>query len=111
MEKLVRDRVIFHMTAKNGKSPKFRVIHDCDGLKPFVSAKVKEEIEELLLAVKLGNKSSTIEEFADVYEILSELEKITRTDHAAIINEMNSKRQVKGGFNESIILTIEDENK
>lgn len=111
MEKLVRDRVIFHMTAQNGESPKFRVIHNCDDLKPFVVAKVREEIEELLAAVKVGHKNKITEEFADVYEILSELAKITRIEHSSIVTEMNTKRNVNGGFDESIILTIEENTK
>lgn len=97
MEKLVRDRIpaIMH---EAGVQATVRYIDQNDKL-PWLYLKLREEADELEAA-------STLDECADVFEVLRTIAVALGHSVDEVISAANSKRQARGGFEDGCILTV-----
>lgn len=103
--KLVRDRIP-EIIEKTGKRFTTRILSD----KEYIEELRKKTYEELDEYMNTTDKESTIEELADVLEILHALSEA----HGSSIDEVETIRKEKaekrGGFKEKIFLIeVEDE--
>lgn len=93
--KLVRDKIPEIIIAE-GTTPYFRAISG-DELLSAVLAKLIEEAKE-------PKENPSLEERADVQEILRLLDNLLGYNAQQIDHEANKKRQIKGGFDLGIFL-------
>lgn len=95
MQKLVRDRIP-EIIRRNGARPiTRRLTHD--ELLPALFQKLDEEVAELRAA-------GTLEEMADVLEVLIALAAYQEFSEAELLQVLHTKRQERGGFTQGIWL-------
>lgn len=94
-DKLVRDRIP-EIIEKNGETP---ITHTADEreYRSRLKAKLLEEVEEFLA-------DETIEELADIQEVITAICRFRRFDLAALQQLQADKKMHKGGFGERIVL-------
>ena len=98
MEKLVRD-LIPAILQKKGEKPNFYVAEDSQFEKKLFD-KLLEEIMEF-------SQDHSIEEFADVMEVLESIRKLKKYTWDEIDTFRNQKRIEKGGFDKKLVLIKE----
>lgn len=97
LEKLVRDRIP-ELMQENGKMPIFRVASPKER-SALLLAKLHEEVLELV-------NDPSIEELADVMEVVEALRIELGIDHDELRNVRNSKAERRGSFRKGIVLKI-----
>jgi len=97
MEKLVRDRIPVIMR-EAGAQATVRYIDKNDRLS-WLYSKLREEADELEAA-------PTLDECADVFEVLRTIVAVLGHSVDEVIAAANSKREARGGFEDGCILTI-----
>ena len=104
--KLVRDNIP-NIIQNNGEKAITRVLED-DEYKLELYKKLMEEANEV---INSKNSDETIEELADVFEILKAIAKLNDKNFDDVIEMANNKRVKRGGFEERIFLerTISEE--
>jgi len=98
MEKLVRDRIPLLM-GEAGVQAKVRYVAENDKLH-WLYAKLYEEATEL-------QEASSLEECADVFEVLRSIAVALGLSLDEIISAADSKRTARGGFEDGCILTVD----
>lgn len=93
--KLVRDRIP-ELIVKDGDYPKFVILEDKD-YRNELKLKLREECDELI-------NSLTIEEFADVLEVLEALAKERKISWDNILKAKEEKVQRNGSFDKKVFL-------
>lgn len=92
-DKLVRDNIIEIIQSK-GKEVKFRIANDDEYLQ-YLVLKLKEEMVEF-------EEEYSIEELADVIEVIEALKKTTKYSN---VEKVRKEKQIKNGaFDKKIIL-------
>ena len=98
--KLVRDRIPEIVKAKTGKDIDQRILDDKEFLE-YLLKKLIEEATELQYAEQKGN---TVEELADIFEIIEELMKIKGLTMDQVGEVQAEKREKNGGFLKKILM-------
>ncbi|WP_341714392.1 nucleoside triphosphate pyrophosphohydrolase [Limnobacter sp.] len=98
MEKLVRDRIPIIMRDA-GVQAAVRYVDQNDKL-PWLYSKLREEADELEAA-------STLDECADVFEVLRAIAAALGYSLDELVSAADSKREVRGGFRDGCILTVD----
>ena len=93
--KLVRDKIP-EKIKNNGEVPYTRVLSD-EEFRIELEKKLLEECNEVLKAVSLDE---TVEELADVLEVLCAIGTLEGKDLDSIISVMKSKREKRGGVSQ-----------
>ena len=93
--KLVRDKIPEYIKNKGGK-PVFRVA-SADEYWSGLKEKLREEVEEFI-------KAESIEEIADVWEVIEAVIEYKKFDHQDINTVKLAKAEERGGFKKGIIL-------
>ena len=99
--KLVRDKIP-EIIKRSGKKPIYRTLSDAEYLEAL-EKKLDEEIAEF-------HESKSIEELADVLEVLSALRKSFGYTDDQVIDVRLAKYNERGGFSEKIFLEEVIEN-
>lgn len=94
-DKLVRDKIPEIIKKKGGKYK----IHTADKKEYWIKLK-----EKLLEEVKEFSKSETIEEFADILEVLDAVRDYKRFNNKKVKLIKSKKAKERGGFKKRIIL-------
>lgn len=97
--KLVRDKIP-QIIENNGEKPITEVLNDREYRKELLK-KLKEECEEV---VNARDAVETLEELADVYEVVLSIAKLENLDICDVIKMADKKRNAKGGFDKRIFL-------
>ena len=95
-DKLVRDEIP-EIIAKSGKPVRFRYLIDDDEYKIALEMKLDEEVAEL-------HENHSIEEFADVAEVLYALIEAYGYRVIDVIKYRAEKKAEKGGFENGVFL-------
>ena len=99
MEKIVRDRIPVIMRDA-GVLANVRYVEQSDRL-PWLYSKLREEADELEAA-------STLDECADVFEVLKAIAIALGHSLEDIISAADAKRAARGGFEDGCILTVDE---
>ena len=102
--KLVRDNIP-NIIEKDGKKAVTRLLED----KEYKKELYKKLIEEANEVIAAKTEKNTIEELADVLEVLNSIAKINNKQLDDIIKISNQKRLQRGGFEKRIFLEIVQE--
>ncbi len=95
--KLVRDRIP-ELLLSDGRLLRVRRVHGKE-LCRYLIIKLREEVEEL-------SNSLSIEEVADILEVLEELARsCLRVEWGEVLRVKNAKRVERGGFSKGLIAT------
>lgn len=94
-EKLVRDRIP-EIIEKNGEIPLCEILDDTKK-KLYLKKKLQEEVKEFLA-------DESIEEMADVCEVIATLLSVCGWSESQLRAEMQRKRENRGGFEKGILL-------
>jgi predicted house-cleaning noncanonical NTP pyrophosphatase (MazG superfamily) len=94
--KLVRDKIPAIIT-KNGDEPVWHVLKEKERLLALLN-KLIEEAKELL------ESGGSLEERADVAEVLKELDKLLGFDESTVETERLDKANKRGGFSSGVFL-------
>ncbi len=99
VRKLVRDRIP-EILEREGK--KFRIIKQVQGqeLIEELIKKLQEEVEEFI-------KNRTLEELADILEVVDALAKELGADLGKVLEIKERKRLERGGFTKGIVIELE----
>ena len=97
--KLVRDKIP-EIIQKNGEESIVRVLSDNE-FKDELYKKLLEESNEVLAS---NNVDSTLEELADVLEIIKSIAELNNKELDDVIEIANQKRLKRGGFERRIFL-------
>ena len=100
MKKLVRDKIPAIIKAQ-GRIPNIETIKNDEEYYKFLTDKLYEEIEELLLA---SSREEKIEEMADVFEVLDAICEFNKIDKSSVLSCKNRKFDERGSFKDRIIL-------
>lgn len=100
-DKLVRDNEL-DFIRDEGKAVCFRVLSD-DELVPYLKKKLNEEVAEF-------QESESVEELADIYEVLFALIDALGYDDKSVFDTGVAKRKTHGGFNNKICLIEVEED-
>lgn len=93
--KLVRDKIP-EIIENNGQRAKFRVL-DIIEFRQYLEKKLDEEVREF-------HESKSIEELADIFEVLTELVAVCGGSHSAFMRICNLKHEERGGFKRRLCL-------
>lgn len=99
--KLVRDNILDIIKDRTGQTPEHHIAEDDREFLDYLLKKIVEEATELQRSVENDN---TIEELADVYELLDVIAKTVHKTHEEIAAIQKEKRQKNGGFDKRIIM-------
>lgn len=99
MEKLVRDRIPEIMESQN-KPGTFYTASDDNVFYKFLKKKLVEEVEEFL-------KEDSIEELADIYEVLEAIQVHKKYSFDDLKKIKHIKKETRGGFLKKRILKME----
>jgi predicted house-cleaning noncanonical NTP pyrophosphatase (MazG superfamily) len=97
--KLVRDNIPSILVAK-GLKPETRILENQEFL-DYLFKKTVEESTELLYSLKKGN---TLEELADLMELIETILKVKGWSKEELQGVMLEKRQKNGGFENKILM-------
>ncbi len=97
--KLVRDDIP-DIIKQNGETPVTRILND-DEYKEELYKKLIEEANEV---IESKDSNSTLEELADVLEVLKAIAKLNNSDLNDVIKIGDQKRIKRGGFEKRIFL-------
>lgn len=110
-EKLVRDNVVyFSLEKKDGR--RFRIAKP-EELPSLLSAKLKEECDELIHELMSGfgseskSHSRVIEEMVDLLEVIETIQNKIFISDETLSKEGSRKRAHKGGFERFVVMEIE----
>jgi predicted house-cleaning noncanonical NTP pyrophosphatase (MazG superfamily) len=93
--KLVRDKIVDKIKL-NGEEPVIRILGD-EEHKLMLNNKLVEEVHEYLL-------SGEPEELADILEVVRGIAKAKGMSFDELLNLMEQKKELRGGFDEKIFL-------
>lgn len=93
--KLVRDNIP-EIIKKNGHIPHTKVLTE-EEYKYALEEKLKEEVNEYI-------SDNSIEELADVLEVLDAIVQLNKFSWQEIINKKNIKKEQRGGFSKRLFL-------
>jgi len=97
--KLVRDNIP-DVIKNDGETPVIRILSDSE-YKKELYRKLLEECNELISA---KTKDDTIEEAADIFEVLSAISALEGRNIDKVIETSRQKRAKRGGFTKKIFL-------
>ncbi len=97
--KLVRDNIP-DMITNNGEEPVMRILAD-EEYKVELYKKLLEEVDEVICS---KNSDETLEELADVLEIIRSIAKLNGKTLDDVIETANQKKLKRGGFEKRIFL-------
>lgn len=100
--KLVRDKIP-EIIAESGQKATFRVLDESEYLS-HLEKKLDEEVAEF-------HESKSIEELADIFEVLTELVAVCGASYSAFMQVGNQKRKERGGFSKRICLIETEEQR
>lgn len=101
--KLVRDKVVEHITDDN-KTAIYIVLSDDAEFQTALIQKLKEEVEEFAT-------EPSIEELADIFEVLCILTEEMGVTQETVNHVMREKRRSRGGFDRRVYLVqVKDGN-
>ena len=105
--KLVRDNIIDIITANN-KTPFYNVLNDPNEYKEAIINKFDEELLELKNS---NNRDNTLEELADIFELIRAYAIFNNSSLDEIANIANNKNSKNGSFSKKLFLVkvFEDE--
>lgn len=94
-DKLVRDKIPQIIEKKGGVS----IWHVADEAEYWqkLKEKLREEIEEFI-------EAESVEELADVFEVINAIQGVKKFDSKELIRVMKQKAEARGGFRDRIIL-------
>ena len=93
--KLIRDNIP-NIIRSAGKKPIYQIALEQE-YKEFLKKKLQEEVDEFLL-------DESVEEIADVLEVLEFLAKANGYDWQEVLAAQREKRKTNGGFDQRLIL-------
>ncbi len=93
--KLVRDKIP-EIMADNGARATFRVLDEKEVL-TYLEKKLDEEVREF-------HESKSLEELADIFEVLKELVAVCGASSSAFMQICKQKNEKRGGFSKRICL-------
>jgi len=105
-EKLVRD-YIPRIIKEDGRNPQWRVAEPQEVLGLLID-KLGEEIDEL---IKSESKEERKAEAGDVLEVTRSIFKLFDVSLADSVVAAHNKRTARGGFDERIVLTLNEETR
>lgn len=97
--KLVRDDIP-NIIEKDNEIPITRILTDKE-YKQELYKKLEEECNEVICST---TKEETIKELADVLEVIKAISELNDSNLDKVINEADSKRKKRGGFQKRIYL-------
>lgn len=97
--KLVRDNIP-KIIIENHEVPITRILEDNEYKKELYK-KLEEEVKEVITA---NSKEETIEELADVYEVISAIAKLYDSNIEEVKETSKQKKLKRGGFDKKIYL-------
>lgn len=97
--KLVRDRIP-ELILKDGDYPKFTILEDKD-YRNELKLKLREECDELI-------DSPTIDEFADVLEVLEAFARERKISWDSIVQAKEEKAKNRGSFDKRVFLMYKE---
>ncbi|TCP58192.1 putative house-cleaning noncanonical NTP pyrophosphatase (MazG superfamily) [Tumebacillus sp. BK434] len=97
--KLVRDRII-EIIETSGRTPKHHVLDD-EGYKSQLRIKLQEELQEYLTAEE---STDSVEELADLLEIIFALGKVHGASESDLLAVRAKKAEERGGFEKRLFL-------
>ena len=95
-EKLVRDKIPGIVKKNSHRGPKWRVA-DREEYRDLLIRKLAEEVKEYLI-------SRSVEELADILEVVYHLAEEMGLSRAELENKRNLKAQKRGGFSKKIVM-------
>jgi predicted house-cleaning noncanonical NTP pyrophosphatase (MazG superfamily) len=98
--KLVRDKIP-EIIAESGQKACVRVLDESEML-TYLEKKLDEEVREF-------HESKSIEELADIFEVLKELVALCGASYGAFMQICNLKIEKRGGFSKRICLIETEE--
>lgn len=98
-KKLVRDKVP-DIIRKKGEIPVTCILSNED-FKRELYKKLKEEVREV---IKAENEAETLEELADVFEVVSAIAELNNRSMSDVVMIADAKRKMRGGFDNRIYL-------
>lgn len=93
--KLVRDNIP-EIIKKNGQIPRTKVLTE-EEYKYALEEKLKEEVNEYI-------SDNSIEELADILEVVDAIAQLNNFTWQEIINKKNIKKEQRGGFSKRLFL-------
>jgi predicted house-cleaning noncanonical NTP pyrophosphatase (MazG superfamily) len=93
--KLVRDKIP-EIIENNGQRAKFRVLDGTEFVQ-YLEKKLDEEVREF-------HESKSIEELADIFEVLTELVAVCGASYTCFMQICNRKHEERGGFKRRLCL-------
>lgn len=105
--KLVRDRIPEIVQEHEGIDPPTRQLDDDVEFEAYLRRKIIEEAAELAAT---ETDDHTIEEMADVQELIDELLALKGLDRSQVVAAQAAKREKRGGFGKRILM-LEGVNK
>lgn len=99
--KLVRDRIPEIVQANEGVSIPTRILEDDAEYEQYLRQKIMEEAAELAAAETVNH---TVEEMADLEELIDELLALKGINREQVIVAQNEKREKRGGFARRILM-------
>lgn len=100
--KLVRDYMPI-IIRREGATPQFRKLTGADKVQALMD-KLHEEVHELEEALSSGRTDQMTEEFADVFEVLTELVYSSGTYMSSVNEYRDQKGAIKGRFSDGIYM-------
>lgn len=99
--KLVRDRIPELVEENEGVAALTRTLADDGEFETYLRQKIREEAAELAAA---ETDEHTIEEMADLEELVDELLALKGLDRTQVTDAQNQKREKRGGFAKRILM-------
>lgn len=99
--KLVRDRIPEIVHEHEGVEVPTRILEDDVEYEAFLRQKIKEEAAELAATER---DDHTIEEMADLEELVDALLALKGLSRAQVIAAQTEKREIRGGFSKRILM-------
>ena len=105
MNKLVRDKIP-EIMAKQGKSPRVKILNGDVEYYDALQQKLLEEVDEFLETK--NNDEAAMYEIADILEVIDAICVLKKYDKNNILNKKLIKKQERGGFEKRLFIMSQD---